>query len=66
MKNDEIIKKLEQLIPFGRPQWGLTYVVPAELHAQIIDALRKKPADNPKIYVRPKKKSGDTFGKSPE
>lgn len=38
-KNEEIVTALQQLVPFGRVQWGLTYVVPAALRDDIIEAL---------------------------
>ena len=38
-KNEEIVTALQQLVPFGRVQWGLTYVVPAALRDDIIAAL---------------------------
>jgi hypothetical protein len=46
------------LAPYGRPVWGLTYVISAELREKIIAALRPKQAKR----VKP-----DTvFGKTPE
>jgi hypothetical protein len=57
-KNEKIIQELELLAPYGRPVWGLTYVISAELREKIIAALRPKQAKR----VKP----DAAFGKTPE
>ena len=72
-KNEEIVTALQQLVPFGRVQWGLTYVVPAALRDDIIAALTagnkaaavEAEADKPR-RGRPPKVSAPEPVESPE
>lgn len=66
MTNNEIIEALQKSKPYGRVQWGLTYVVPGDLRDAIIAALQKQP----KTSRAPRKESPKAIpeikGKSPE
>jgi len=66
MKAEEIIDALQLSKPYGRVQWGLTYVIPGDLRNAIIAALQIQP----KKIRAPRKEAPkvipETKGKAPE